>query len=106
MNPKIIEAASNALGYELDDERVADAIAVHEDTDTRELKHQLRKKRAEFDAAGNHASTWPMKSTTCGSRWRRGRSPVEIAGDERARNHDTTRYGHGYWRIQCPYEMG
>lgn len=54
MNPKIIEAASNALGYELDDERVADAIAVHEDTDTRELEHQLRKKRAEFDAAGNH----------------------------------------------------
>jgi hypothetical protein len=52
MDQRIVRAASNALGYDVDEDRVAQALAAHEGSDTRTLRRQLRERVAIFEAAG------------------------------------------------------
>jgi ribosomal protein L12E/L44/L45/RPP1/RPP2 len=52
MDERIIRAASNALGYEVDEERITQAIAAHQGEDTKTLRQHLRERVAEFDASG------------------------------------------------------
>jgi hypothetical protein len=52
MDRRIIRAASNALGYDVGEDRVAQAMATHESSDTRTLRSQLRERVAVFEAGG------------------------------------------------------
>jgi hypothetical protein len=72
MDRRIIRAARNALGYDVGEDRVAQAIATHEASDTRTLRHQLKERVAIFEAAGAVESNWPRKLTASGSPWRPG----------------------------------
>jgi hypothetical protein len=55
MDRRIIPAASNALGYDVDEDRVTQALEGHEGTDTKALRKQLRERVAAFEEAGGVA---------------------------------------------------
>lgn len=52
MDRRMIKAASDALGYEVDAHRVANALAEYEGQDTLSLKRRLRERLVIFEYQG------------------------------------------------------
>ena len=52
MDRRIIKAASNALGYDVDEASIEQAISAHQGEDTKTLRRQLRERLIVFEAAG------------------------------------------------------